>query len=64
MGASAMFAGTKNLWIRLRGGWSMNLDDVGVPPLAFVQMLESQALDPDAVAQLRNIMAREGTRRR
>lgn len=39
----------------------MNLDDAGVPPLAFVQMLDSKALDPEAVAQLRNIMAREGT---
>lgn len=39
----------------------MNLNDEGVPPLVFVQLLESQALDPDAVARLRNIMAREGT---
>jgi AraC-like DNA-binding protein len=39
----------------------VNLNDAGVPPVAFVQMLESQALDPDAVARLRNIMAREGT---
>lgn len=37
------------------------LNDGGVPPLAFVQLLQSQALDPDAVARLRNIMAREGT---
>ncbi|AWK77023.1 AraC family transcriptional regulator (plasmid) [Rhodococcus oxybenzonivorans] len=36
-------------------------NDAGVPPLVFVQLLESQALDPDAVARLRNIMAREGT---
>ncbi|BDT85906.1 putative HTH-type transcriptional regulator AraC [Nocardia cyriacigeorgica] len=34
--------------------------DAGVPPLVFVQLLESQALDPDTVAQLRNIMVREG----
>ncbi|MCD2129574.1 helix-turn-helix domain-containing protein [Rhodococcus ruber] len=39
----------------------MILNDGGVPPLAFVQLLQSQALDPDAVARLRNIMAREGT---
>lgn len=39
----------------------MNPNDAGVPPLAFVQMLESPAFDPDAVARLRNIMAREGT---
>lgn len=38
----------------------MNLNDAGVPPLAFVQMLESQALDSDAVARLRNVMARGG----
>lgn len=39
----------------------MNLNDAGVPPLAFVQMLESPAFDPAAVARLRSIMAREGT---
>lgn len=39
----------------------MNHNDAGVPPLAFVQMLESQALDRGAVARLRSIMAREGT---
>ena len=39
----------------------MKFSNAGVPPVAFVQMLESQALDPDAVARLRNIMAREGT---
>ncbi|AMT73415.1 MULTISPECIES: helix-turn-helix transcriptional regulator [Mycobacteriales] len=39
----------------------MNLNDEGVPPLMFVQLLESQALDSDAAARLRNIMAREGT---
>jgi len=39
----------------------VNLHDAGVPPLAFVQLLESQALDPDAVARFRNLMAREGT---
>lgn len=38
----------------------MNLNDEGVPPLMFAQLLESQALDSDAVARLRNIMAREG----
>ncbi len=39
----------------------VNLNDGGVPPLAFVQLLQSQALDPDAVARLRSIMTREGT---
>lgn len=39
----------------------MNVNDAGVPPLAFMQMLESQALDRDAVARLRAIMAREKT---
>jgi AraC-like DNA-binding protein len=39
----------------------VNLNDAGVPPLAFAQLLESQALAPDAVARLRTIMAREGT---
>ena len=39
----------------------MILDDEGVPPLLFVQLLERQAFDPDAVARLRNIMSREGT---
>ncbi|GAD83013.1 putative AraC family transcriptional regulator [Nocardia asteroides NBRC 15531] len=38
----------------------VNLNDEGVPPLMFVQLLESQALDPDAAARLRDIMAREG----
>ena len=38
----------------------MNKDAL-VPPLLFIQMLESHALDPDAVARLRSIMAREGT---
>lgn len=39
----------------------MALDDAGVPPLAFVQLLNSQALSPDAVARFRSIMLREGT---
>src|SRR3989304_1651020 len=39
----------------------MILDDEGVAPLLFVQLLERQAFDPDAVARLRNIMSREGT---
>jgi AraC-like DNA-binding protein len=39
----------------------VSLYEVGVPPFAFVQLLESQALDPDAVARFRKIMAREGT---
>ena len=42
-------------------GRLVNLNDAGVPPLAFVQMLESHALDPDVVARLRDVMAREGT---
>ncbi|MDV7137204.1 helix-turn-helix transcriptional regulator [Williamsia muralis] len=37
----------------------MNRDSL-VPPLVFVQMLESQALDPDAIARLRAIMTRAG----
>lgn len=37
------------------------LRDAGVPPLAFVQLLNSHALDPAAVACFRRIMAREGT---
>ena len=39
----------------------VDLHEVGVPPFAFVQLLESRALDPDAIARFRNIMAREGT---
>lgn len=42
-------------------GLVMNLDNVGMPPLAFVQLLESPALEPDIIVQLRDIMAREGT---
>lgn len=39
----------------------MKLSNAGVPPLAFVQLIQGQALDPEAVAQFRTIMAREGT---
>lgn len=39
----------------------MNRYEVGVPPFAFVQLLESGALDPDVVVRFRSIMAREGT---
>ncbi|WP_280255462.1 helix-turn-helix domain-containing protein [Nocardia wallacei] len=39
----------------------MNLSDEGVPPVVFVQLLESHVLDRGAVARLRGIMAREGT---
>lgn len=39
----------------------MDVDDGGVPPLAFAQLLESQALDPSAVARFRAIMARAET---
>jgi len=35
-------------------------DEVGVPPLAFAQLLASEALDPAAVARFDGIMAREG----
>lgn len=38
----------------------MDFNDAGVPPLAFVQLLESQALDPAALAGFRSLMAREG----
>ncbi|MEU0499270.1 helix-turn-helix domain-containing protein [Mycobacterium sp. NPDC006124] len=38
----------------------MNTDDSGIPPLAFIQLLESEALDPGAVARLRRLMTREG----
>ena len=31
-----------------------------VPPLAFVQLLAGEALEPDAVARFRRVMAREG----
>ena len=37
----------------------MNFPEVGVPSLAFVQLLESQALHPDADARFRSIMVRE-----
>lgn len=39
----------------------MKLSDEGLPPLAFVQLLERRALDPGAAARLRAIMHREGT---
>lgn len=39
----------------------MNLSTAGVPPLTFVQLLESEALHPSAIARFRSIMAREGT---
>lgn len=39
----------------------MNRYEVGVPPFAFVQLLESGVLDPDVVVRFRTIMAREGT---
>jgi hypothetical protein len=39
----------------------VKLSDEGVPPLAFVQLLERRALDPDAAARLRAIMHRGGT---
>ena len=39
----------------------MSLDGEGVPPLAFVQLLNSEALAPAAVTAFRTIMTREGT---
>ncbi|MEJ7635584.1 helix-turn-helix transcriptional regulator [Aeromicrobium sp.] len=39
----------------------MNISTAGVPPLTFVQLLESEALDPCAIARFRSIMARERT---
>ncbi|MBY6709107.1 MULTISPECIES: AraC family transcriptional regulator [unclassified Rhodococcus (in: high G+C Gram-positive bacteria)] len=39
----------------------MSLGDEGIPPLAFVQLLEQRALDSDAASRLRAIMRREGT---
>lgn len=39
----------------------MSLDGEGIPPLAFVQLLNTDALEPAAVASFRSIMAREGT---
>lgn len=47
--------------ISAQRGRLVNLNDAGVPPLAFVQMLESDALGPDVVARLRDVMSREGT---
>ena len=38
----------------------VNSSEVGVPSLAFLQLLESGALQPDAVARFRRIMVREG----
>ncbi|NRQ49217.1 AraC family transcriptional regulator [Aeromicrobium stalagmiti] len=38
----------------------MICDDVGVPPLAFAQLLASEAIDPAAVARFDTVMAREG----
>lgn len=39
----------------------MTLDEPGVPPLVFMQLLSSRTLDRDAVARFRAIMAREET---
>lgn len=38
----------------------MRREEAGVPPLAFVQLLNSDALQPDAVAHFRRIVDREG----
>lgn len=38
----------------------MNVNEAGMPPLAFAQLLSSQALDPAAVDRFRDVMAREG----
>ncbi|UMB72066.1 helix-turn-helix domain-containing protein [Mycobacterium paraterrae] len=37
----------------------MRVDDAGVPPVAFVQLLKSNALDLPAVERLRRVMTRE-----
>lgn len=39
----------------------MDFNEIGVPSIALVQLLASQALEPSAVARFRSIMAREGT---
>ena len=38
----------------------MRQEEAGVPPLAFVQLLNSDALQPDAVAHFRRLVRREG----
>jgi AraC-like DNA-binding protein len=40
---------------------SMRVEEPGVPPLAFTQMLNSSAIDREAAARFRTVMAREGT---
>jgi len=39
----------------------MRLDEPGVPPLAFAQMLNSSVIDREAGARFRTVMAREAT---
>lgn len=39
----------------------MNSHEAGVPPLAFAQLLNSDALEPNAVAHFRQIIDRQGT---
>ncbi len=39
----------------------MKAHEPGVPPLAFVQLLNSDALEPDAVAHFRRIIDHQGT---
>ncbi|MGB2950292.1 MAG: helix-turn-helix domain-containing protein [Rhodococcus sp. (in: high G+C Gram-positive bacteria)] len=39
----------------------MDFEDAGLPPLAFMQLLQSQAFGADAAARFRGLMAREGT---
>lgn len=39
----------------------MRVYEPGVPPLAFTQMLNSSAIDREAAARFRTVMAREGT---
>ncbi len=39
----------------------MDFEDAGLPPLAFMQLLQSQAFSADAAARFRRLMAREGT---
>jgi AraC-like DNA-binding protein len=39
----------------------VDFEDAGLPPLAFMQLLQSQAFSADAAARFRRLMAREGT---
>lgn len=54
-----MFTSVRYLWIQPKGT-IVNLNDEGIPPFVFVQMLESRALDSVAVTRMRGIMLSEG----